>query len=68
MSESCIFLEAMNSLICIHMVKIIEVEKLEYAIVFRVNTNSAIFTNFYTIFVLKPVLYSVKMKILSINI
>ena len=34
-SESCLSLEAMNSSICIHMVKIIEVEKLEYAFFFQ---------------------------------
>ena len=59
-SESCLSLEAMNSSVCIHMAKIIEVERLEYAIFSALTKKKrALVTNFYTIFVLKPVFYSV---------
>ena len=58
----------MNSSICIHVLKINEVEKLEYAFFSELTEKGAPFTIFHTIFVLKSVLDSVYMNILRINI
>ena len=49
-SESCLSSEAMNSSVCIHMVKIIEVEKLEYAIIFSINKKTVHYLPIFILF------------------